>query len=262
MNEQPIGIFDSGIGGTSIWRELNSLLPSENMIYLADSKHAPYGEKSKEDIISLSRKNTEWLLSKNCKLIVVACNTATTNAIDTLRASYNVPFIGIEPAIKPAAIRSDSKKVGVLATKGTLASQLFLSTSQTHASEIEVLEQEGEGLVRLIEAGETDSQKIRTLLHQYLDPMINADIDHLVLGCTHYPYLIPVLKDILPANVGIIDCGEAVARQTQRILNQNELQTASLDQGWNEFYINADPVILERFLKDSSADISISYLDF
>ena len=262
MNDHPIGIFDSGVGGTSIWRELNSLLPAENMIYLADSRNAPYGEKSKGDIISLSRKNTEWLLSKNCKLIVVACNTATTNAIDTLRASFDVPFIGIEPAIKPAAIQSDSKKVGVLATKGTLASDLFLSTSKTHASEIEVLEQEGEGLVRLIEAGEIDSNKIRNLLHQYLDPMIDEDIDHLVLGCTHYPYLIPVLKEILPADVVIIDCGEAVARQAQRIMLQRDLQTGSTNEGWNEFYINADPAILKRFLDDSPANTSISYLDF
>ena len=262
MNEHPIGIFDSGVGGTSIWRELHSLLPSENMIYLADSKNAPYGEKSKQDIIDLSIKNTEWLLSRSCKLIVVACNTATTNAIDTLRANYSTPFVGIEPAIKPAAIQSDSKKVGVLATKGTLASQLFLSTSKTHASEIEVLEQEGEGLVRLIEAGEINSDHIRDLLHQYLDPMIRANIDHLVLGCTHYPYLIPILREILPEDVAIIDCGEAVARQAERILLKNEMQAGPGRIGRHEFYINSDTDILRQFLNDSKADINISYLNF
>ena len=262
MNEHPIGIFDSGVGGTSIWRELHSLLPAENMIYLADSKNAPYGEKSRQDIIDLSTKNTDWLLARGCKLIVVACNTATTNAIDTLRANYSIPFIGIEPAIKPAAIQSDSKKVGVLATKGTLASQLFLSTSKTHASEIEVLEQEGEGLVRLIEAGEVDSDQIRVLLHQYLDPMIEAKIDHLVLGCTHYPYLIPVLREILPDEVAIIDCGEAVARQAERILLQSDLQAGPGRTGRHEFYINTDVEILRQFLNDVKADMNISFLDF
>ena len=232
------------------------------MIYLADSINAPYGEKSKDEIIALSTKNTEWLLSRACKLIVVACNTATTNAIETLRENYSIPFIGIEPAIKPAAIQSDSKKVGVLATKGTLASQLFLSTSKTHASEIEILEQEGEGLVRLIEAGEVDSDLIRNLLQKYLDPMIQADIDHLVLGCTHYPYLIPVLREILPDDINIIDCGEAVARQTERILHQNQLQAASGKKGRHEFYINSDTDILRQFLNNSTADISISFLDF
>ena len=124
-NNKPIGIFDSGIGGTSIWREIHNLLPNEKTIYLADSKNAPYGEKSKEEIIRLSMKNTDFLLNMNCKLIVVACNTATTNAIRELRAHYDVPFIGIEPAIKPAANSSKTNTIGILATKGTLNSELF-----------------------------------------------------------------------------------------------------------------------------------------
>ena len=262
MNEQPIGIFDSGVGGISVWRELQSLMPAENMIYLADSMNAPYGGRGKNEIISLSTKNTDWLLSRGCKLIVVACNTATTSAIDHLRSHYDIPFIGIEPAIKPAAIQSDSKKVGVLATKGTLASQLFLSTSKTHASEIEILEQEGKGLVSLIEEGRIDSDETRALLRQYLDPMIKAEIDHLVLGCTHYPFLIPVLQEILPKGITIIDCGEAVARQARRILYQNGMQNESEKSGRHEFYINSDPKVLKEFLKDSRANISVSYLDF
>ena len=143
MNENPIGIFDSGIGGTSIWKEIQALMPYENCIYLADSINAPYGEKSNEEIVQLSIKNTEYLIQRRCKLIVVACNTATTNAIDYLRNSYDIPFIGIEPAIKPAALNSKSKKVGILATKGTLSSALFHSTSQNHAAGIEVIERQG-----------------------------------------------------------------------------------------------------------------------
>ena len=127
----PIGIFDSGVGGTSIWKEINALLPSENTIYLSDSKNAPYGEKSRQAIIDLSIKNTEFLLNKNCKLIVVACNTATTNAIKILREKYDIPFIGIEPAIKPAALKTKTKTIGILATKGTLNSDLFEKTSNT-----------------------------------------------------------------------------------------------------------------------------------
>lgn len=147
MNKGPIGIFDSGIGGTSIWREINRVLPYESTIYLADSKNAPYGEKSKEQILQLSIKNVELLLQKGCKLIVVACNTATTNAIKELRERYHVPMIGIEPAIKPAALNSKTKTVGVLATKGTLSSALFNNTSEIHANGIKVLDQVGTGLV-------------------------------------------------------------------------------------------------------------------
>ena len=133
MDNRPIGIFDSGVGGTSVWREIEKLLPNEDTIYLADSKNAPYGERSKEEILQLSIKNIEFLLARDCKLIVVACNTATTNAISYVREHYSIPFIGTEPAIKPAALRSKSKTVGVLATKGTLSSELFFTTSQNHA---------------------------------------------------------------------------------------------------------------------------------
>ncbi|MGI9548013.1 MAG: glutamate racemase [Flavobacteriaceae bacterium] len=262
MNQSPIGIFDSGVGGTSIWKELQQLLPSEDMIYMADSLNAPYGGKSQETIINLSKKNTEYLLSRGCKLIVVACNTATTNAIDYLRRHFDVPFIGIEPAIKPAALRSATKKVGVLATKGTLASQLFLSTSKTHAMDIEVLEQQGEGLVALIEAGKTDTDEIRRLLEIYLNPMVEAKIDHLVLGCTHYPYLIPVLEEILPPGIRIIDCGEAVARQTYRVLKESNLLNNADHKGKHLFYINSDKTVLENFLSDSSTQLQIHEKDF
>ena len=143
--DKAIGIFDSGIGGTSIWKEIADLLPHEDTIYLADSKYAPYGKRSKEEIIQLSIKNTEKLLSLDCKIIVVACNTATTNAIKILRSTYDVPFIGIEPAIKPAALNTKTKKVGVLATKGTLSSELFAKTSGLYTQNIEVIEIIGTG---------------------------------------------------------------------------------------------------------------------
>jgi glutamate racemase len=257
MNHRPIGIFDSGVGGTSIWRELQKLLPFENTIYLADSKNAPYGEKPGNEIIALSKKNVEWLLEKDCKMIIVACNTATTNAIDHLRSHYTVPFIGIEPAIKPAALHSSSGKVGVLATRGTLGSELFLTTSKTHAEDIQILEQVGEGLVKLIEAGKVETAEMRELLEKYLEPMISSGIDQLVLGCTHYPYLIPLLKELLPAHVKIVDCGEAVARQAFNVLKEKELLSDGKEQGDYYFYANSDTSVLEMVLSMDNLPLHI-----
>ena len=262
MDNRPIGIFDSGVGGVSIWKELRTLLPDEDTLYLADSRNAPYGEKSPEEILRLSIKNTELLLREGCKLIVVACNTATTNAIDHLRKHYPVPFIGIEPAIKPAALQSASGKVGVLATRGTLSSSLFHSTARNHASHIEILEQEGTGLVELIEQGRTESGETRDLIRKYVQPMVASGIDHLVLGCTHYPHLIPLLRQELPSHVRIIDCGEAVARQTKRVLETHDLLGGETRQPTYRFYSNGDPELLRRFLLEEPGNLEVGYLDF
>ncbi len=262
MSDHPIGIFDSGVGGTSIWKEIHRLMPSENTIYLADSKYAPYGEKSEEHIRQLSIKNTEFLLDRACKLIVVACNTATTNAIDHLRKNYDVPFIGIEPAIKPAALQSRSKTVGVLATKGTLGSSLFHSTSENHAHGIKVIEQEGTGLVPLIEAGKAGSSEARTLLKKYLEPMLESGMDHLVLGCTHYPYLMPLLNELLPGHIRVIDSGEAVARQTRAVLERNGSLNRSTESGKSVFYTNTHVSALKGFLTEVDSTVVISHWDF
>lgn len=262
MNAKPIGIFDSGVGGTSIWKEIHALLPHENTIYLADSKNAPYGQKTREEIIALSIKNTELLLARGCKLIVVACNTATTNAISLLREKYEIPFIGIEPAIKPAALNSGTGTVGVLATKGTLSSSLFLKTSKDHAGEITIVEKEGIGLVPLIEAGKINSIETKQLLISYIKPMLEANMDHIVLGCTHYPYLIPVLRELLPPHVNIIDCGAAVAKQTLAVLNTENLQNPKNTPGKIQFYTNKDTKILTSFLEDVNELKQIEYLNF
>jgi len=259
MSKQSIGIFDSGVGGTSIWKEIHALMPYENTIYLADSANAPYGSKGKDAIIDLSIKNTEYLLNKNCKLIVVACNTATTNAIDYLRANYNVPFIGIEPAIKPAALQTKRNAVGILATKGTLSSELFSKTTNLFASNIKVVEQIGNGIVELIESGKLYSEEMKSLLEVYLEPMIKADIDYLVLGCTHYPYLIPILLELLPKHVKIIDSGEAVARQTKAILDRNALLNTDMVTPTNEFCTNGAPEAMKQLL---GKNFVVDYLDF
>jgi len=262
MQPQAIGIFDSGVGGSSIWREITQLLPAENSIFLADSLNAPYGKKSKAEIIALSIKNTEKLISMNCKIIVVACNTATTNAIQTLRSTYDIPFIGIEPAIKPAALRTKTKKVGVLATQGTLTSELFAKTSDLHAHHIELIEVVGSGLVELIEQGKIKTPEMINLLKSYLQPMLEKNIDYLVLGCSHYPYLIPVLKSLLPDHVKIIDSGEAVARQTKAILQANHALNMDTKMGTHTFYSNGKLSVLEKILQKTDQNHNISYLNF
>ncbi|MFK7001880.1 glutamate racemase [Flavobacterium oreochromis] len=246
-NTNPIGLFDSGIGGTSIWKEVHHLLPNENTIYLADSKNAPYGKKTKEEIIQLCFKNVDFLLQQKCKLIVVACNTATTNAIKEMRAKYDIPFIGIEPAIKPAATLSETKTIGILATKGTLNSELFNRQLKNYTN-IRIMEQVGHGLVELIEDGKIESEEMRGLLYSYLDPMIKAGIDYLVLGCSHYPYLIPEIKKIIPTSIKIIDSGLAVAKQTKLILEQHQIMNTQEKKGTTIFYSNSDTRVLKSIL--------------
>lgn len=262
MNSNPIGFFDSGVGGTSIWKEVIQLLPQENTIYLADSRNAPYGEKTKTEIVELSVKNTELLIAKGCKIIVVACNTATTNAISYLRKTYDLPFIGIEPAIKPAALRSKSEAIGILATKGTLSSELFASTAATYADNITTVEQDGEGLVELIEQGKLDSQELFQLLHQYLAPMLEFNIDHLVLGCSHYPYLIPLIKKIVGPDIQIIDSGEAVARQTKSILKHNNLLNRQSLVPEHKLHSNINCTTLKQLIKGVDANYEVTEMNF
>ena len=258
-----IGIFDSGVGGTSIWKEINQLLPMESTLYLSDSKNAPYGTKSREEIIALAIKNTEYLLNKNCKIIVVACNTATTNAIAYLRAHYKVPFIGIEPAIKPAALQTKTNTIGILATKGTLNSALFEKTSQKLNSKIQIIEQIGAGLVALIENGKLESEEMTHLLQSYLEPMISEQIDCLVLGCTHYPYLIPQIRKILGSKIPIIDSGQAVAKQTQKVLSEANLlkKAAATIKSSQLFLINSNKSILTKLLADGEHKKSLQIIE-
>ncbi|MDN3494128.1 glutamate racemase [Winogradskyella bathintestinalis] len=259
MSNSSIGIFDSGIGGTSIFKEIHALLPNENCIYLADSINAPYGNKSEIEILQLSIKNTELLINKGCKIIVVACNTATTNAIDYLRRNYSVPFVGIEPAIKPAAISTKTKTVGILATQGTLSSQLFHKTTDLYTNGITVIEQVGDGIVPLIESGNLYSDDMSALLELYLIPMLQYNIDYLVLGCTHYPYLIPMLTKMLPKEVKIIDSGLAVAKQTKSVLSTHNLLNISNGKPTIKLFSNGNVDVLNSIL---NGEFDVAYLDF
>ena len=191
-------------------------------------------------------KNTDFLLEMKCKLIVVACNTATTNAIQELRAKYDIPFIGIEPAIKPAVTHSKTQIIGILATQGTLNSELFNKTTEKY-QDTKIIEQVGHGLVQLIENGDIHSTEMTKLLQSYLTPMIAANIDYLVLGCSHYPYLIPQIKKILPEHIKIIDSGEAVAKQTQNVL-KTKVGFSTAENNKPIFYTNTNPTVLKEIV--------------
>ncbi len=251
MNSQPIGLFDSGVGGISIWQAIRKLLPNEHTIYLADNQNAPYGEKSKDEIIALSEKNTEFLLNQNVKLIVVACNTASTNAIPHLRQKYKIPFIRIQPAIKPAGLQSRTKVIGLLATKATLESTMLEELKQViPTQDIEIVGKYGKGLVEIVENNRMESPETYELLQKHLQPMLDKNVDQLVLGCTHYPFLIPQMQKILGQQVQIIDPGMAIARQTKRILTEFDLLAPDDQQAKYYFYANKSTKALQVRLKN------------
>lgn len=247
-HQQPIGIFDSGVGGLSVWKEIQKLLPGEDLIYLADSMNCPYGSKSPEEIIALSEKNTRFLLAKGCKLIVVACNTATASAIDYLRVNFPVPFVGMEPAIKPAAMNTSTGKIGVLATKGTFEGRLFKETSKKYTAGINTIIQVGEGLVELVESNQFESEAAFELIKKHIQPMVDAGADQIVLGCTHYPFLLPVIEKIVPPTIQIVDPAPAVALRVKNLLIEERISN-DRNQGLWQFYTTGDKATLQILLK-------------
>lgn len=248
MRTSPIGIFDSGLGGLSIWQEIVRNLPQESTIYFADQANCPYGNKANPEITRLTRTAVEFLQQKYCKLIVIACNSATAAAIQELRESYNLPFVGIEPAIKPAAARTQTGNIGVLATQRTLEGRLFQQTKAKHAQHVEVLSQIGEGLVELVENGEYESPKAYQLLQKYLAPMLAAQVDQIVLGCTHYPFLNSVIQDIVQNQATILNPAAAVARQVKRILTEQQLRNQVSPLSLHHFYSTSEMDNLKNFV--------------
>lgn len=236
----PIGVFDSGVGGLSVWREIIKVLPEESTIYFADSANCPYGDKSQEEIIHLADRVTAFLISKGCRIVVVACNTATAAAIDFLRSKYSIPFVGMEPAVKPAALKSKTGVIGVLATRGTFNGRLFLETSRRYAADVKMLIQPGYGLVELVEAGDFSSDKVFALLHQYVDPMLEAGADHVVLGCTHYPFLADAIRQVAGDRLTIVDPAPAVAMQVKRIVSEKLMAKEALVTPAYHFYSSGD----------------------
>lgn len=241
MNSYPIGIFDSGLGGLSVWREIRRQLPNEDVVYFADSSHCPYGHKSPDEIIGLAHNIVDGLLSVKCKLVVVACNTATAAAIDNLRQSYKIPFVGMEPAIKQAALHTKTGKVGVLATKGTFDGRLYKATSEKYTQNIDVLVQVGDGLVELVESNEYNTGKALPLLQKYIEPMIDGNVDQIVLGCTHYPFFKSAIEEIAGPAVTVIDPAPAVAKRVGDVLQGESLQNEKKHKG-NDLFVSSGKV--------------------
>lgn len=224
VNPSPVGIFDSGLGGLSVLREVRALLPHEPLVYFADSRYAPYGDKPETFVEARTLQVCEWLVAQGCKALVIACNTATMHAVQTLRERLTVPIIGVEPGLKPAAASSRSKVVGVLATANTLKSAKFNRLLTSLGDESRYLCAAGHGLVSLIEQGDVSSAAIREKLDTYLQPMLDAGADTLVLGCTHYPFLSDTIREMVGDRLALIDTGVAIARQLARKLAEFGLE--------------------------------------
>lgn len=220
----PIGIFDSGVGGLSVWREIVRQLPHESTIYFADQAHVPYGPRPPEEVRGYAERITAELLTRGCKGIVVACNTASAAALKDLRAQHpDVPFVGMEPAVKPAALHTKSRVVGVMATPGTLQGRMFMLAVERFAAGLTLVNQPCPGLVERIEAGDVGSRELEALLRELLAPMLKAGADTIVLACTHYPFVLPLIRHIAGDAVHVLDPSPAVARHLGRLLSQKQL---------------------------------------
>jgi glutamate racemase len=235
----PIGVFDSGVGGISVLKHIQALLPYEDLIYVADSKFAPYGNKTPEFIQERAIWIADFLITKGAKAIVVACNTATAAAVDVLRQKYHLPIIGMEPAVKPAAAASKTGVVGVLATSGTLKSAQFSALLECYGQQVKVVTQACHGLVECVERGELESKATRALLASYVRPLLAARVDTIVLGCTHYPFVRPLIEDLTGGAVVLIDTGAAVARELKRRLENSHLLNVSSQIGQVSFWSNS-----------------------
>lgn len=254
----PIGIFDSGVGGLSVWIELQKKLPNEDFVYYADSNNCPYGDKTDQEIIDLSIRITQFLIQKHCKLIIVACNTATAAAIQILRKTFRIPFIGMEPAIKPAAQTTKSGVIGILATQGTFKGNHYKETSAKYANNIEAITQPGIGLVELVENNNTDTPEAKEILLKYVRPMLEKGVDKIVLGCTHYPFLINTLKQIIPSGIEIINPAPAIASRTYQILKDEDLLTQEVNVGSSVFYSSGNSDVLQQMIdKHSTKKINV-----
>ena len=236
-----VGVLDSGVGGLSVLRHLRLELPAERFLYFADQAHIPYGPRPAAEVLAFTAAITRFMLARDAKLIVVACNTATTAALDSLRQLFpDVPFVGMEPAVKPAAAQTRSGVVGVLATPGTLSSHRYASLMARFAADVRVYEDPCAGLVPLIEAGALAADETRALLRRVVAPMLAAGADTLVLGCTHYPFVRPLLDEIVGQEVTIIDPAPAVARQTRNVLQQRRRLAPATQTGALRCYTTGD----------------------
>jgi glutamate racemase len=257
----PVGVFDSGVGGLSVLAEIQQLLPNERLLYAGDCGHTPYGEKTPGFIQDRCAAIARFFRSHGAKALVIACNTATAAAAADLRQRYpDWPIIGMEPAVKPAALATRNGTVGVLATTGTLQSARFAALLDRFAADVTVVTQPCPGLVELIEQGDLHSPHLRALLAYYLEPLLAASCDTVILGCTHYPFLKPLLAELLPAQVALVDTGAAVARHLRRLLTQGGLlstQGGAAAQYWTSGDAEHFRAVLQAFGMHSEVVLSL-----
>lgn len=242
MDNRPIGVYDSGFGGLSVWRELCRLLPNESIVYLGDGKNCPYGGRSREEITRFATESVERLVSEGVKMVVVGCNTATTASIATLRDIWrDMPIVGLEPAVKPACLTTQTKRIAVLATEHSLKSDMFLSTTARYAEGVEVLKVVGEKFVDIVEAGNEESVEAHDAVRKVVEPLLDSGIDKIVLGCTHYPFLRSHIEDIVAGRgIDIVDSGEAVARRVEWLLKRYKISARSDHRAEYRFISFAD----------------------
>ncbi len=245
----PIGVFDSGVGGLSVLRAIHQQLPAENTLYLADQVHVPYGSRSLQEVRQFSERITRYLLRHGAKLIVVACNTASAAALHHLREVFpSTPFVGMEPAVKPAAEQTESGVVGVLATPATFQGELYASVVERFANGVRILQDTCPGLVEQIELGNLSGEATLSILKGALAPMLEENIDTVVLGCTHYPFVIPAIEEIAGEGVRVIDPAPAIARQVSRLLEQHDLRSPAQLQGKTIYLTTGKLQPFQRFL--------------
>ena len=240
-DDRPIGVFDSGVGGLSVLRAVRQKLPNESVLYLADQGHVPYGPRPLEQVRRFSESITRFLVGQGAKLMVVACNTASAAALHSLRKTFpNLSFVGMEPAVKPAAEATHTGVVGVLATPATFQGELYASVVERFAGNVTLLQSVCPGLVQQIERGELDGRATRLILETALRPMLEQGIDTVVLGCTHYPLVIPLIQEIVGPEVRVIDPAPAIARQVSRMLDSAEMRIASSRSGTLRFFTSGE----------------------
>ncbi|MCJ7715971.1 MAG: glutamate racemase [Anaerolineales bacterium] len=250
-HHRPIGIYDSGVGGLSVLREIHRQYPHEDCIYIADQIHVPYGTRSREQVLEYSEGIVRYLLSRGSKIIVVACNTASAVALAELRKIYpDIPFVGMEPAVKPAAEGTSSGVVGVLATPATFQGDLYASTVEKFARGVKILQDTCPGLVSQIEKGKIDHPDTRSILENALIPMLEEGVDEVVIGCTHYPFVIPIIREIVGEKVRVIDPAPAVARQAGRLLENFDLVAERNRAGEHQFLTTGDPEKMKILIRD------------
>ena len=245
----PIGVFDSGVGGLSVLRDIRAALPHEDLIYVADSGHVPYGNKTPDYIRERSRTLTQFLIERGAKAIVIACNTATAAAAAMLRSTFDLPIVGMEPAVKPAVAATRTGVIGVLATVGMLQSARYAALLERFVQGVDVVTVPCPGLADQVELGDLDGPVTRDMIQRFTAPLLARNADTIVLGCTHYPFLRPLIADVVGPDVALIDTGAAVARRLQQVLAEHDLLNQATTSARETFWTSGDAALAERVIE-------------